>query len=123
MTSCVGISGGDTVGAERDWPLIPFTPRLLLEPPPEEFPFVNIPLGGKGRVVDDKAGVEVDTELEPGLITVLLAGEGALGSSSNISNKSGSTLLLGGGMAFGKGEGGAGHLPLAAAVSSKLSVR
>lgn len=123
MTSCVGISGGDTAGAGRGWPLSPFMLKLLLEPPPVGFPLINISLGGKGRVVDDEAGVEVGTRLEPGLTTGLLFDKGTLGSSSNISNKSGSTLLPGGGMAFGKGEGGAGHLPLAAAVSSKLRVR
>lgn len=121
--SCGEISGGDTVGAGKGWPLSPFMLRLLREPPPAGFPLTKILLGDKGGVVDDEAGVEVGSKVEPGLTTGLRFGKGTLGSSSNISNKSGSALLPGGGIAFGKGEGGAGHLPLAAAVSNKLRVR
>jgi hypothetical protein len=49
--------------------------------------------------------------------------EGPL-KSWNASNKLASALfLVGGGMALGKGEGGAGHFPREAAISNKFSAR
>lgn len=93
---------------------VPEEPRAVFG-----FPFI-IPLGGGAETACDGIGFDNDAKFEP---VFEGAATGVFGSSNRSNRFDSVFILLGGGMALGKGEGGAGHLPLAAAVSNKLKVR
>lgn len=118
MGWCVGISGEGIIGAVFLAPLNPDTP----EGAPAGFPFIRASLGGGSgiKVVGDEIGLDTKVELAAAFSGAIA---GAFGSSNTSKRLDAALLLLGGGMALGRGDGGAGHLPRAAAVSNRLNAR